>query len=185
MFARLTKLSASALALAALAVTLATTATAGTAAPKPGFLPGVWVGSGTIKGSVTDGEMYTMFNGRVSFTLKVNKSLGVAGTGSWKVDMIGAQTESSTQYAVDATIVGTASIALKGTSTNVTYSGKQKLMTQIRAGSRRTTLKESEADLFGRLAITRAYTCKVVGSTVIQPGVTLNWSARLKGGGSC
>lgn len=99
--------------------------------------------------------------------------------------MLGAQTESSTQYAVDATIVGTAPIVLKGTSTNVTYSGKQRLMTQIRAGSRKTTLKESEADLFGRLVITRASTCKVAGSTVIQPGVTLTWSARLKAGGAC
>ena len=179
MFARLTKLSATAL--AALAVTLATTATAGTAAPKPGFMPGVWVGSGTIKGSINDGGMYTMFNGRVSFTLKVSKSLGVSGTGTWKVDMLGAQVDAPSSYGVDATIVGTASIVLKGTSTNVTYSGKQKLMTQIRAGSRKTTLKESEADLFGRLAISRAYTCKVVGSTVIQPGVTLTWSARLKG----
>ena len=180
MFAGLGRLVVSALTLAALAVALATSATAGTAVPKPGFMPGVWIGQGTIKGLVDDGLMATVFNGRVAFTLKVNKNLGVSGTGTWKLDMLGTQ-DAPAQYRVDATIVGTASIALKGTSTSVTFSGKQKLMTQIRAGNRPTSLRESESDIAGQLVITKARSCKVVGATQLQPGVTLTWSAKLKG----
>jgi hypothetical protein len=180
MFQGLRRLTATAVALAALAIALAATATAGTAVPKTGFLPGTWIGQGTITGSVTEGDMYTMFNGRVAFTLKVDRKLGVSGTGTWKLDMLGTQ-EAPEQYRVDATIVGTASIALKGTSTRVTFSGKQKLMTQIRAGSRKTTLKESESDLFGQLVIASARRCNVVGVTQLQPGVKLTWSARFKG----
>ena len=178
MFARLTKLSATAL--AALAVTLATTATAGTAAPKPGFMPGTWIGQGTIAGTVTDDVMTTKFDGRVTFRLKVNQKFVVSGAGSWTQTMFGTQ-DAPSQYGVGAMITGNAAITLKGTSTNVTFSGTQKLVTEIRAGSRKTTVKQSEYDLNGRLVITKANACSVVGKTVVQPGVTLTWSARLKG----
>jgi hypothetical protein len=180
MFAGLRKLTATALALAALAVALTATASAAPTMPKKGFLPGTWIGQGTIKGSVTEGEMYTMFNGRVSFVLKVSPKLGVSGAGTWKMDMLGTQ-DGPPEYAVDATIVGAAALALKGTSTKVTFSGKQKLMTQIRVGGKKTPPKESESDLFGQLVITKAERCKVAGQTQLQPGVTLTWSAKFKG----
>lgn len=180
MFARLTKLSATALALAALAVTLATTATAGTAGPKPGFMPGTWVGSGTIAGTVEDGLMTTKFDGRVTFRLKVSEKFVVSGAGSWTQTMFGTQ-DAPSQYGVGAMITGNAAITLKGTSTKVTFSGKQTLVTEIRAGSRRTRTNESEYDLNGRLVITKATQCRVDGKTEIQPRVFLTWSARLKG----
>jgi hypothetical protein len=176
----LKRLTATAFALAVLAVGLAATATAGTAAPKPGFLPGTWIGQGTIGGSVTDGLMTTKFDGRVTFVVKVNNKLGVSGAGSWRQTMFGTQ-DAPAQYGVGAMITGTGAIALKGTSTKVTFFGKQKLLTEIRAGSRKTTKHESEADLSGRLVITKATQCQVSGKTEVQPGVTLTWSAKFKG----
>ena len=74
-------------------------------------------------------------------------------------------------------IRGTAAITFKGNATKVTFSGKQKLFTEIRAGSRATRTNESETDLNGRLTITRATLCKVDGKTEIQPRVFLTWSA--------
>ena len=39
--------------------------------------------------------------------LKVSKSLGASGTGTWKLDMLGSQ-DAPSEYGVDATIVGAA-----------------------------------------------------------------------------
>jgi hypothetical protein len=180
MFVRFTKLTATALALAALAVALTTTASAGNTMPKPGFMPGTWVGQGTIAGTVVDGPMTTKFDGRITFRLKVNNKFGVSGTGHWTQSMFGTQ-DAPAQYGVGAMIHGTAAITLKGMATKVRFSGTQKLVTEIRAGSRKTRTNESEADLNGRLTITRATHCKVDGKTEIQPRVFLTWSATLTG----
>ena len=107
MLSRLTRFAKAGLALTAAAVALGAFAAAGSAAPKPGFLPGTWIGQGTISGSVDDGPMSAFFNGRISFTMKVGKSLGVSGTGTWKLDMLGSQ-DAPSEYGVDATIVGAA-----------------------------------------------------------------------------
>lgn len=180
-FARFAKVG---LAVTAAAVALGSFAAAGTAAPKPGFLPGTWIGQGTISGSVADGPMSAFFNGRVAFTLKVTKRLGVSGTGTWKLDMLGSQ-DAPSEYGVDATIVGAATIALDGTGANVTFSGTQRMQMEFRSAGKTRRGPVTEKQLNGRLAITRAGKCRVVGATVIQPGVTLNWSAKLKGSGTC
>jgi hypothetical protein len=182
MYARFTRLMATALALAALCVALTTTAPAGTTMPKPGFMPGTWVGQGTIAGTVQKGPMTTKFDGRITFRLKVNNKFGVSGTGQWKQSMFGTQ-DAPAQYGVGAMIHGTAAVTFKGTATKVTFFGKQKLVTEIRAGSRKTIRHESEEqpDLNGRLTITRATHCKVDGKTEIQPRVFLTWSATLTG----
>ena len=184
MLSRLTRFARAGLALTAAAVALGAFAAAGSAAPKPGFLPGTWIGQGTISGSVDDGPMSAFFNGRISFTMKVSKSLGVSGTGNWKLDMLGSQ-DAPSEYGVDATIVGAANIALKGTGTNVTFSGTQRMQMQFRTGGQTKLGPVTEKPLNGRLVITRAGKCRVVGATVIQPGVTLNWRAKLKGSGTC
>ena len=62
----------------------------------------------------------------ISFTLKVSPKLASRGRGTWKLDMLGAQ-DGPPDYAVDATIVGAAALALKGTSTKVTFAGEQTL----------------------------------------------------------
>jgi hypothetical protein len=154
------------------------------AAPKPGFLPGVWLGQGTIKGSIDEYGMSTIFNGRVAFTLKVSPKLAVSGSGSWKLDMLGVQ-DAPSDYGVDTTTVGTAAIGLSGTATNVGLSGMQHIEREIRSGGRSTRMAPLERPLSHRLVITRAGKCRVAGTTQIQPGVTLTWSAKLKGSGTC
>jgi hypothetical protein len=128
--------------------------------------------------------MSAFFNGRVAFTLTVSKSLAVSGTGTWKLDMLGSE-DAPSEYGVDATIVGAATIALKGTGTNVRFSGTQRMQTEIRSAGKTRLGPVTERPLNGRLVITRAGKCRVVGSTPIQPGVTLTWSAKLRGSGTC
>ena len=52
-----------------LVAAVAGTASANQTAPKPGFLPGTWIGKGTIKGSVEDGPMWTTFSGGITSSL--------------------------------------------------------------------------------------------------------------------
>jgi hypothetical protein len=169
--------------LAILAAAAIGTASATQAAPKPGFMPGTWLGKGTIKGDVVDGPMATRFDGGITFTLKVNPKLGVAGGGTWQMNMLGRQ-DAPSSYRVDSTLNGLAAIKLGGTSTNVTFSGLQKITGEIRSGgvSRPVSMQRQ---LTGRLTIGRAGKCLVRGVTVIQQGVTLTWSAKLKGSGTC
>ena len=181
MFARFTKLTTIALALAALCVALAATATAGTAAkPKPGFMPGTWVGKGTISGRVEKDPMTTTSTGRITFVLKVNKAFGVSGTGTWRQTMVGTQ-DAPSEYAVNARIWGTAPITFSGTSINVKYKGKASILTAIQAGSVEPRTTRSESDIFGFLTIKDAFSCSVSGKSELQPGVFLTWSATFKG----
>jgi hypothetical protein len=158
-------------------------ASATEAAPKPGFLPGTWIGKGTISGTSTDGPMTTHFSGGVAFTLKVSKNLGVSGGGTWRMSMLGSE-DGPSEYAVDSTMNGTAAIRLGGRSTGPTFSGTQKVTGEIRSGSMKQPISFERA-LSGKLAIVRAGKCLVRGATVIQSGVTLTWGAQLKGSGKC
>jgi hypothetical protein len=155
----------------------------GAAAPKPGFLPGTWIGKGTITGYVVDGPMATHFGGGVSFILKVSPKLAVSGSGTWEMTMLGSQ-DAPSDYAVDSTMKGTAAIRLAGPATAPTFGGTQKVVGEIRSGSMKTPIS-FERKFSGRLTISRAGTCLVRGVTVTQPGVKLTWSAQLKGSGKC
>lgn len=172
---------------AALLVVLAALAigftSASHAAPKPGFMPGTWVGKGTIKGYVVDGPMATHFSGGMAFTLKVSPKLAVSGSGKWQMSMLGSQ-DGPSEWAVDSTMNGTAAISLGGSSTGPTFTGTQKVSGEIRSGSMKTPIS-MERPLTGKLTINRAGKCLVRGVTQMQRGVTLTWSAQLKGSGKC
>jgi hypothetical protein len=172
-------------AIAALTLTVAAFA-AGTAsaAPKPGFLPGTWMGKGTISGNVTDGPMSTHFSGGISFTLKVSPKLAVGGSGTRQLNMLGAQ-DAPSSYGVDTSMFGTASIRMTGTPTNVTYAGLQHITGEIRTAGVKRPLTIPDQKVAGRLVIKRAGRCKVTGTSTIQPGVTLTWGAQLQGSGTC
>jgi hypothetical protein len=158
-------------------------ASSGNAAPKPGFMPGTWVGKGTIKGYVVDGPMSTHFGGGVVFTLKVSPKLAVSGSGTWRMSMLGSA-DGPSEWAVDSTMNGAASIRLGGPATAPTFSGTQRVTGEIRSGSMKTPIS-MERPLTGKLTIKRAGKCLVRGVTQMQRGVTLTWSAQLKGSGKC
>jgi len=174
--------------IAAIVLTLAAAlagsySSSGGAAPKPGFLPGTWIGKGVIAGTVTDGPMTTHFDGGVTFTLKISKTLRASGSGTWRMNMLGSE-DGPSDYAVDSTMNGTAPIRLAGSSTTPTFSGTQQIVGEIRSGSMKTPISMTRP-LNGTLKIGRAGKCLVRGVTVVQRGVTLTWSAQLKGSGKC
>jgi len=177
------RITALAAASALAAVAAIGTASATPAAPKPGFLPGAWIGKGQIKGYAVDGPMATHFDGGIAFTIKVDRKLRVSGGGTWKLNMLGSE-DAPSEYAVDSTMRGTASIRLTGVATNVAFSGTQHVVGEIRSGSMRQPIS-FDRPFKGALAITRAGKCKVLGRTTVQQGVTLSWSAQLKGSGTC
>lgn len=173
-----------ALAVVAVAAVLASLAAGSTdAAPKPGFLPGTWIGKGVIKGFVEDGPMATHFDGGIAFTMKVSPSLAVSGSGTWRMNMLGSQ-DAPSDYAVDSTMMGTAAVTFGGPSTAPTFAGTQKVVGEIRSGSMKHPIS-MERPLSGKLTIGRAGKCLVRGVTQMQRGVTLTWSAQLKGSGKC
>ncbi|HXH97969.1 MAG TPA: hypothetical protein VNH40_12245 [Gaiellaceae bacterium] len=153
------------------------------AAAKPGFLPGTWKGQGVITGSVGDGPMATTFRGKVAFTLRVSRALRVSGTGIWKQLMLGS--EAAGDNAVNSTMKGSAALKVSGSATNVTFAGTQHVVGVVEAYGLKRALKPFDRPLAGRLVITRAGKCRVVGRSPIQPGVTLAWSALLQGSGTC
>ena len=164
-----------------LVAAVAGTASATQTAPKPGFLPGTWIGKGTIKGSVEDGPMWTTFSGGIAFTLKVDKSFRASGSGSWKMNMLGTQ-DAMSEDAIDTSMFGTASIQLSGSAANPAFKGVMHVVGEIRAFGHKRPMKPFDQPIAKRLVITKANACKVVGSTEIQPGVTLTWTAQRRGG---
>lgn len=174
------------LGLAALAA-LACLGLAGTstsqAAPKRGFLPGTWNGTGTISGSAVDGPITTHFGGGIAFTIRVDRKLRVSGTGTWRMDMLGSS-DGPSDSAVDSSMQGSAAIRMGGSASGVTFSGTQKVVGEVRMGGVARAIS-FDRPLAGRLVITRAGTCKVVGRSALQSGVTLTWTAVMKGSGTC
>jgi len=164
-----------------LVAAVAATASATQTAPKPGFLPGTWIGKGTIKGSVEDGPMWTTFSGGMAFTLKVDKKFRTSGSGSWKMNMLGTQ-DAKSEDAIDSSMFGTASLQLSGPATKVAFKGVMHVVGEIRAYGHSRPMKPFDQEIAKRLVITKANTCKVVGTSQVQPGVTLTWTATRKGG---
>ena len=162
-----------ALALAALALGTASTADS---APKPGFAPGTWKGSGTVSGRSTDGPMTTQFSGRIRFTFTVASNLAVKGSGSWALTMKGSGP-------VASTMKGTAALTLSGTGSDVRFSGMQHVKGVVSDGTVSRPIGFNRA-LKGRLVITRAGTCKVTGTTPMGGGMKFTWTAT-SGTGTC
>ncbi len=158
-------------------------ATSADAKPKPGLVPGTWIGKGTISGSSTDGPFTVHFNGGIAFTVKVAPSLAAKGSGSWRLDMLGSQ-DGPSDSAVDSSMQGRAAITLTGSGTKLTFRGTQQVVGEIRTGGIARPVSFSRP-LTGALTITRAGACRVSGQTRMPDGVRLVWSATLKGSGTC
>ena len=146
------------------------------ATAKPGFAPGVWHGTATISGTSTDGPMTTTFRGKVAFTLTVKRSLTAAGTGSWTMTMKGSGP-------VVSTMTGKAALTFGGSGSDVRYTGKQKVSGTVSDGTISRPIGFTRA-ISGRLIITRAGSCKVVGTGPMGGGLSFRWTAT-KGTGTC
>ena len=156
-------------------VALAGAASAGSAA-KPGFEPGSWQGVGKISGTTGDGPMSETWSGTVRFKVVVSKSLGVGGSGTWGITMKGTGPVSST-------LKGTAALNLSGTATDVRYAGSHKVVGTVSDGVHSTPISFTRP-LRGRLVVTRAWSCRVVGTSLMGGGLTFTWTAT-KGTGTC
>jgi hypothetical protein len=145
-----------------------------TAAAKPGFAPGTWVGSGTQKGvfSVVPGSVSPV-DGRASFALKVSSSRRASGTLTLK-----------TRMAVDhagmhGVVLGSATVPLTGSGSELRYAGTMKLSGKLSDG--KLTLPFALAKPFsGRFLITRADCLSVAGKTDSQ--LAFAWKAVPKPG---
>jgi hypothetical protein len=170
------RVAAAAAALAALLVTLIVSATA-PAAPKPGFLPGTWNVTGTISGSAVDGPMSTVFGGSIRMTLKVGSNSKVGGNGTWQMTMKGSGP-------VNSTMNGTAAVTLSGSAVSVRFAGQQSVTGTVSDGVLSTPIRMSRP-LAGKLVIKRAGKCRVTGTSPMNGGAKLTWTALLAGSGTC
>jgi hypothetical protein len=163
-----------ALGLVALAAAVGAASAAGTAA-KPGFEPGVWRGTATMSGTSVDGPMTTTFSGKVRFTLTVKPNLAAGGSGTATLTMHGSGP-------VDGRMSGAASLRLTGTGTEVRYAGTEKVTGTVSDGTISRPIGFTR-EVGGLLVITRAGSCKVVGTTKGE-GLNFKWTAT-KGTGTC
>jgi len=147
------------------------------AAAKPGFVAGTWNGDGTINGSSVDGPMSTRFDGRMQFKLQVNGSKAVTGSGAWKLTMKGSGP-------VGSLMTGTANLTFSGTPTDIRYTGMQVVSGKVSDGTVTTPIRFKKA-ISGRLVVTRAGACRVVGGSPTSGGIKLTWTAMLADGRIC
>jgi len=173
---RIRRFAGTTAALAVLLATLIASATA-SAAPKPGFLPGTWKLTGTISGSAVDGPMSTVFGGSIRMTLKVGKDFKVGGNGTWQMTMTGSGP-------VNSTMNGTAAVKLSGSAVGVRFAGQQSVTGTVSDGVLSTPIRMSRP-LSGKLVIKRAGKCRVTGTSPMNGGATLTWTALLAGSGTC
>jgi hypothetical protein len=163
--------------LALLAATAICTVSATQAAAKPGFVPGTWNGNGTISGSSVDGPMSTRFSGSMQFKLQVTGSTAVKGSGAWKLTMKGSGP-------VGSVMTGTANLTFSGTPTDIRYTGMQVVAGKVSDGTHTSPIRFSKK-ISGRLVVTRAGACRVLGGSPMSGGVKLTWTALLAGAGTC
>src|SRR5262245_51947366 len=149
-------------------------ATSSGAAPKPGFAPGTWDVTGTMRGTSTDYGQTIDTKGTFKFTLRVTKAGGISGTGTWQTTAIGSG-------AISSKITGFMRVTLSGTPTDVRYSGNQTLTMHFTDGvaSSGNTVTRKKVST-GKLVIKKALSCKVTGGHT-NHGVVTTWTATLKG----
>jgi hypothetical protein len=128
------------------------------AAPKPGFLPGTWVGTGIHKGVFTLAGNSSPTTGTVSFTLAVDKSLKASGTLMIKTTMHTSIED------MRGTVVGTGTMKISGTGSDVRYSGTLALKGKLTDGKVTIPFRLTRP-VSGGLRITRAGCTKVSGKT--------------------
>jgi hypothetical protein len=154
-------------------------ASVGLAAPKPGFLPGTWIGTGTISGSgPAVGGPAATFEGKLAFTMTVRRNGAVSGTGSW------SRTMTSVDPGVSAIIAAKTSVQVSGSSTAPRLVGTYRAVGTFVGHGVSKTSTFAPATLNETLVITRAGKCRASGSSTVK-GVTTTWTAQLKGSGKC
>ena len=145
------------------------------AASKPRFPAGTWIGNGDISGGTTEYGQERRTSGKASFRLKVTRGGRVSGSGRWETTETGSG-------AISATIATVAPVDFSGTPRRPTYAGTQTVTTsfsdEVHDDGNTFTLPFS-----GALEIKRARRCRVTGEQTVD-GVSLTWTARLKGCGS-
>lgn len=144
------------------------------AAPKPGFLPGTWAGSGTHKGVFDIGDGHpSPTTGTVRFTLVVNKNLEASGTLVIKTTMFTKIED------MRGKVVGTGTMRISGTGTDVRYAGNLALKGKLTDG--KVTIPFGlTRPVSGALRITRAGCTLVAGRTAQNFPIT--WTAVPKPG---
>jgi hypothetical protein len=144
------------------------------AAPKPGFVSGTWLGTGIHKGMFDIGDGHpSPTTGTVRFTLVVDKSLKARGTLTIKTTM-----HTSIEN-LRGVVVGTGTMAISGTGSEVRYAGKLAMRGKLTDGKVTIPFRVTRP-VSGHLTITRAGCTKVVGKTA--QNFPIFWSAVPKPG---
>lgn len=142
-----------------------------------GLQPGTWVGTGTLEGSIDAGRGAIAVSGVLTFTLRVDEKLRIAGQGSWTLRKLGIANLGHGPAA--PTVKGWAALAFSGTRSSMSLSGTQYVIGEV-AGPGTGMPLRVENELEGYLALTRAGRCKLAGSARLGAGMTLRWSATQK-----
>jgi hypothetical protein len=150
------------------------------AAPKPGFPSGTWIGNGQMFAETGfDGDLITSMSGSSSFKLKVSKSGKVTGSGTYTVLQTG-------DGPVASKITGVARITFSGTATDVRYVGKQ-VVTMKFGDAVHSNGNTITRNVSGKLTITKARSCRVSGGHLVpgggtgSPWIKFVWKATLQG----
>ncbi len=147
------------------------------AAPKPGFAPGTWNGSGLTKGIFTVGGQSSTVDGTLRFKLTVAKDLKASGSLFMRMTM-----KTSLPGDLEGRTTGSGTLKLSGTGSRVHFAGTVQMKGSITDGVM-TVPFGRPVPLSGDLVITRAGCAKVVGKT--NANFPLKWTAARKGGSAC
>lgn len=161
------------LAAAASLAALALVPAGASAAPKPGFVPGTWNGSGATKGIFTVGGQPSTVDGSLRFKLTIAKDLKASGS------MTLRSTMRTSIGDLEGTTTGSGTLRLSGTSTRVHFAGTVAMKGSLTDGVM-TVPFGRPVPLSGDLVINRAGCAKVVGRT--NQNFPLKWTAQRKGG---
>jgi hypothetical protein len=146
------------------------------AAPKPGFPPGTWLGTGVLAETTeTVADLTIRTTGSAKFTLNVSRDHKVSGTGTWIRTQFGSGP-------VGSKITGVTKVTFSGTPTDVRFKGTQVITTRFKDAAHpdREHSFTNEKPAAGSLVIKKATSCRVTGGHKFEAG-TFSWKAALKG----
>lgn len=162
--------------LAAAVAALALLPAGASAAPKPGFAPGTWSGSGTTKGIFTLAGQSSPVDGSLRFRLTVAKNLAASGSMTLRSTMTTSIGE------LDGRTTGSGTLRLSGTGSRVHYEGVVQMKGSLTDGVMIVPFGRP-VSLSGDLVITRAGCAKLAGRT--NQRFPLKWTATRRGGSAC
>jgi hypothetical protein len=145
------------------------------AGPKPGLMPGKWVGTGVISGSITDEVGTTRFSGKIGFRITIRKDLAVGGTGSWVKQMVGQGDGMSSSM----TGIGTLYFGESPQGIKISYF--EEVEGTVTVGGFTQPIKFETKTKEARLVITKARRCSAVGFIPAGGGMKMTWTAKRLG----